>query len=262
MAIVNATPDSFFAAGRSFDERSLIARVDAAVAEGASVLDVGGCSTRPLADFPSADEEWRRVAWALNIIRCYYPEVPVSVDTFRASVVERAVSEFGVAIVNDVSGGCMDERMLPTVAHLQVPYVLTHAYGFPNMQHTLPENSDFLPSMLRYFAQKTDELRSLGFDKEIIIDPGFGFGKTLKQNYLLLRELRLFEIFHAPVLAGLSRKSMIWKPLDTLPAGALNGTTAAHMLALQGGAHILRVHDVRAAAESIKIFTQVRDVVL
>lgn len=256
MAIVNATPDSFFAASRSLDEASLVAHVDAAVADGATILDIGGCSTRPQADFPSEVEEWQRVAWALKIVRQHYPDVPISVDTFRASVAERAVTEFGVAMVNDVSGGCMDANLLPTVARLQVPYVLTHAYGFPNMQRTLPENADFLPAVLRYFAEKIATLRALGFDKEIIIDPGFGFGKTLKQNYLLLRELRLFAFFNAPILVGLSRKSMVWQPLDIAPADALNGTTAANMLALQGGAHILRVHDVKAAMQTIKIAKQ------
>lgn len=256
MAIVNATPDSFFAAGRLLDEGALLARVDEAVACGAAILDVGGCSTRPQADFPSEEEEWRRVRWALDAIRRKHPDVPVSVDTFRAAVAERAVSEFGVSMVNDVSGGCMDARLLPTVARLQVPYVLTHAYGFPNMRRTLPDDADFLPSVLRYFAEKMSALRALGFDKEIIVDPGFGFGKTLEQNYLLLRELRLFEAFGVPVLAGLSRKSMVWKPLGVSPAEALNGTTAANMLALVGGAHILRVHDVRAAVEAVTVFGQ------
>ncbi len=255
MAIINATPDSFFAASRSLDEASLVAHVDEAVACGAAILDVGGCSTRPQADFPTTDEEWRRVSWALAVIRQHYPDVLLSVDTFRASVAERAVVEFGVSLVNDVSGGCMDSDLLPTVARLQVPYVLTHAYGFPNMQRTMPDDADFLPSLLRYFAEKIATLRALGFDKEIIVDPGFGFGKTLAQNYQLLHELRLFGTFGAPILAGLSRKSMVWRPLGIAPAEALNGTTAANMLALQGGAHILRVHDVKAAVEAIKIYT-------
>lgn len=230
-----------------------MAHVDKAVADGAAIIDVGGCSTRPQADFPSEEEEWQRVSWALTVIRRKYADLPLSVDTFRASVAERAVGEFGVALVNDVSGGCMDEKMLPTVARLQVPYVLTHAYGFPNMQQTLPENEQFLPSVLRYFAQKIAELRALGFDKEIIIDPGFGFGKSLEQNWSLLRNLRLFEVFHSPILAGLSRKSMLCKPLGIAPADALNATTAANVLALQGGAHILRVHDVKEAVQTIKI---------
>lgn len=253
MAIVNATPDSFWAESRSTTEQLLMVHVDKAVADGAAIIDVGGCSTRPQADFPSEEEEWQRVCWALTTIRRKYADMPLSVDTFRASVAERAVGEFGVALVNDVSGGCMDEKMLPTVARLQVPYVLTHAYGFPNMQQTLPENEQFLPSVLRYFAQKIAELRALGFDKEIIIDPGFGFGKTLEQNWSLLRNLRLFEVFNSPILAGLSRKSMLCKPLGITPDDALNATTAANMLALQGGAHILRVHDVKEAVQTIKI---------
>jgi dihydropteroate synthase len=253
MAIVNATPDSFWTESRSTTEQSLMAHVDRAVADGAAIIDVGGCSTRPLADFPSEEEEWQRVSWALTVIRREYADLPLSVDTFRASVAERAVGEFGVALVNDVSGGCMDEKMLPTVAWLQVPYVLTHAYGFPNMQQTLPDDEKFLPSVLRYFAQKIAELRALGFDKEIIIDPGFGFGKTLEQNWSLLRNLKLFEVFNSPILAGLSRKSMLCKPLGITPDDALNATTAANMLALQGGAHILRVHDVKEAVQTIKI---------
>lgn len=253
MAIVNATPDSFWTESRSTTEQSLMAHVEKAVADGATIIDVGGCSTRPQTDFPSEEEEWQRVSWALTTIRRKYADLPLSVDTFRASVVERAVGEFGVALMNDVSGGCIDEKMLPTVARLQVPYVLTHAYGFPNMQQTLPENEQFLPLVLRYFAQKIAELRALGFDKEIIIDPGFGLGKTLEQNWSLLRNLRLFEVFHSPILAGLSRKSMLCKPLGIAPADALNATTAANMLALQGGAHILRVHDVKEAVQTIKI---------
>ena len=253
MAIVNATPDSFWADSRSTTEQSLMAHVDKAVDDGAAIIDVGGCSTRPQADFPSEEEEWQRVCWALTAIRQKYADLPLSVDTFRASVAERAVGEFGVALVNDVSGGCMDKKMLPTVARLQVPYVLTHTYGFPNMQQTLPEDEHFLPSVLHYFAQKIAELRALGFDKEIIVDPGFGFGKTLEQNWSLLRNLRLFEVFNSPILAGLSRKSMLCKPLGIAPADALNATTAANMLALQGGAHILRVHDVKEAVQTIKI---------
>ena len=254
MAIVNATPDSFYAGSRHVSADALMLTVDKAVADGATILDVGGCSTRPGTAVPSADEEWRRVSWALSLIRAKYPDFPISVDTFRASVAERAVAEFGVGMINDISGGELDADLLPTMARLQVPYVLMHSKGTPQTMQQLTDYDDMIPEMLRYFAAKIERLRQLGFDKEIVIDPGFGFAKTVEQNFELLRCLKVFGTFRLPVLAGLSRKSMLFKTLDVQPETALNGTTAANMLALVGGASILRVHDVREAVETIKIY--------
>ncbi|MGM9745428.1 MAG: dihydropteroate synthase [Paludibacteraceae bacterium] len=254
MAIVNATPDSFYAGSRHVQDDALMRTVDRAVADGAAILDVGGCSTRPGTAVPTAEEEWRRVSWALALIRAKYPTFPISVDTFRASVAERAVAEFGVGMINDISGGELDADMLPTMARLQVPYVLMHSKGTPQTMQQLTDYEDMIPEMLRYFASKIELLRQLGFDKEIVIDPGFGFAKTVKQNFELLRCLKVFGTFRLPVLAGLSRKSMLFKTLDVQPETALNGTTAANMLALVGGASILRVHDVREAVETIKIY--------
>ena len=254
MAIVNATPDSFYAGSRHVSADALMLTVDKAVADGAAILDVGGCSTRPGTAVPSAEEEWRRVSWALSLIRAKYPDFPISVDTFRASVAERAVVEFGVGMINDISGGELDADLLPTMARLQVPYVLMHSKGTPQTMQQLTDYDDLIPDMLRYFADKIALLRRLGFDKEIVIDPGFGFAKTVEQNFELLRHLRVFGTFDLPVLAGISRKSMLYKTLDVQPESALNGTTAANMLALVGGASILRVHDVREAVETIKIY--------
>lgn len=254
MAIVNATPDSFYAGGRHVQDDALMRTVDRAVADGAAILDVGGCSTRPGTAVPTAEEEWRRVSWALALIRAKYPTFPISVDTFRASVAERSVAEFGVGMINDISGGELDADMLPTMARLQVPYVLMHSKGTPQTMQQLTDYDDMIPEMLRYFAAKIERLRQLGFDKEIVIDPGFGFAKTVEQNFELLRCLKVFGTFRLPVLAGLSRKSMLFKTLDVQPETALNGTTAANMLALVGGASILRVHDVREAVETIKIY--------
>ena len=254
MAIVNATPDSFYAGSRHVSADALMLTVDKAVADGAAILDVGGCSTRPGTAVPSADEEWRRVSWALSLIRAKYPDFPISVDTFRASVAERAVAEFGVGMINDISGGELDADLLPTMARLQVPYVLMHSKGTPQTMQQLTDYDDMIPEMLRYFAAKIERLRQLGFDKEIVIDPGFGFAKTVEQNFELLRCLKVFGTFRLPVLAGLWRKSMLFKTLDVQPETALNGTTAANMLALVGGASILRVHDVREAVETIKIY--------
>lgn len=254
MAIVNATPDSFYAGSRHVQDDALMRTVDRAVADGAAILDVGGCSTRPGTAVPTAEEEWRRVSWALALIRTKYPTFPISVDTFRASVAERAVAEFGVGMINDISGGELDADMLPTMARLQVPYVLMHSKGTPQTMQQLTDYDDMIPEMLRYFAAKIERLRQLGFDKEIVIDPGFGFAKTVEQNFELLRCLKVFGTFRLPVLAGLSRKSMLFKTLDVQPETALNGTTAANMLALVGGASILRVHDVREAVETIKIY--------
>lgn len=254
MAIVNVTPDSFYSGNRCIDEKVLLATVEKALKEGASIIDVGAYSTRPGAEVVTETEELSRVRNALHRIRTQFGDIPLSIDTFRASVATCAVQEFGVALINDVSGGELDKEMFKTVATLNVPYVLMHMKGSPQTMQEQTQYSDFLSDMLHYFAQKIERLRALGFTKEILVDPGFGFAKTMEQNYELLRNLCIFETFNMPILVGLSRKSMIYKLLNSSPEESLNATSAAHMLALQQGAHILRVHDVKPAMEVIAIY--------
>jgi len=253
MAIINVTPDSFYSGSRCFDEKLLLLAVEKALSEGASIIDVGGYSTRPGAVFVTEAEERERVSKALRSIRAHFPDIPISIDTFRATVAECAVKEFGVSLINDISGGDLDEGMFKMVSTLDVPYILMHMKGNPQTMQEQIQYDHFLPEILQYFARKIEVLRTMGFTKEIIIDPGFGFAKTVEQNYELLRNMRIFETFKAPVLAGFSRKSMIYKPLGTSSEEALNGTSAIHMLALEHGADILRVHDVKAAMEVIKL---------
>ena len=238
MGILNVTPDSFHAESRKQSEQEIAERTRQILQEGGTIIDVGGCSTRPGATCATAEEEMRRLRHALAIVRREAPHAIVSVDTFRPDVARMVVEEYGVDIINDVSEGA-DEKMFRMVARLGVPYVLT------SVKPTVHE-------MLLAFAREVDELRSYG-QKDIILDPGFGFGKTLEQNYAVMRELERLAILRLPVLAGVSRKSMIYKLLDSTPADALNGTTVLHTMALQKGADILRVHDVREAVECVRI---------
>ena len=242
MGILNVTPDSFYAESRKQTEAEIAQRTQQILTEGGSIIDVGGCSTRPASE-PVADEtEMERLRFALSIVRREAPEAVVSVDTFRPEVARMAVEEYGVAIVNDVSEGA-DERMFRMVARLGVPYILM------SVQPTMRD-------MLLGFAREVDQLRSLG-QKDIILDPGFGFGKTLEQNYEVMSELEQLRMLSLPVLVGISRKSMIYRLLDSDPVHALNGTTALHAMALLKGASILRVHDVREAVECVKIVKHV-----
>ena len=253
MAIINITPDSFFENSRANSEESILKSAQYAIANGASILDIGGYSTRPGADAVTEKEEIERVSFALNTIRSRFPDIPISVDTFRGNVARVAVKEFGVGMINDVSGFEWDENMLDAIIELQVPYILMHSKGNPQTMQSLTRYDDFLSDILQYFAKKIAILRERGFNKEIIIDPGFGFAKTVEQNYTLLRELDVFECFKAPILVGISRKSMIYKPLNIKPAEALNGTSVLNTLAIERGANILRVHDVKEAIETIKL---------
>jgi len=254
MGILNVTPDSFYADSRMKDEAAIRLRAEQIKQEGAWMIDVGAYSTRPGASEVSEEEELRRLDLALSVVRESMPEVLVSVDTFRASVARHCVETYGVALVNDVSGGA-DSQMFATVADLQVPYVLTH----PGCSEAVAPD-DFRPSVARFFAERLGELYELGV-ADVILDLGFGFGKTLDQNYELLRHLddfvRLFP--DCPMLVGISRKSMIYKVLETTPENALHGTTALHALALQAGANILRVHDVREAVEVVRIINKLRN---
>lgn len=254
MAIINITPDSFFENSRSNNEKSILKSAKYAIDNGASFLDIGGYSTRPGADFVTETEEIERIRFALKTIRDKYPDFPISIDTFRAEVAKVAVKEFNVGMINDVSGFEWDENMLDAIIELQVPYILMHSKGDPQTMQTLTKYDDFLSDILQYFAKKIAILREKGFNKEIIIDPGFGFAKTVEQNYTLLRELDIFECFKAPILVGISRKSMIYKPLNIDANSALNGTSILNTFAIERGANILRVHDVKEASEVIKLY--------
>lgn len=252
MAIVNATPDSFSDEQHLMTEEAILDAVSKHMAEGADILDIGGYSTRPGAPEVSEEEEWRRVRMAASAIRRVYPEAVLSVDTFRASVAEKAVCECGVDIVNDISGGTLDPDMFGLVARLGVPYILTHTRGTPATMASLTCYDNLVADMMAFFDEKIAHLQRLGA-KDIILDPGFGFAKTLEQNYQLLGHMHEFEAFSLPILAGISRKSMIYKPLGITPQEAQNGTTALHMVALEQGASILRVHHVREARQAITL---------
>ena len=253
MGIVNVTPDSFFAGSRTQTEADIARRVEQLLTEGADILDLGGYSSRPGAVDVSPAEECERLRLGLSVIRRVCPDAVVSVDTFRADVARMCVEEYGAAIINDISGGELDAEMFPTVARLGVPYILMHMQGTPQTMQDKPRYDDLLRDVFLYFARKVQQLRDLG-QKDIILDPGFGFGKTLEDNYTLLAHLEEFaSVFQLPVLVGVSRKSMITKLLGITPAEALNGTTVLNTLCLTKGAAILRVHDVRPAVEAVRL---------
>ena len=259
MGILNVTPDSFYARSRSETEKDIVQRLHQIIDEGASIIDIGGYSSRPNAEHISAEEEMNRLRNGLEIIRKHSPNAVVSVDTFRADVAKMCVEEYGVAIINDISAGQMDEQMFPTIAKLGVPYIIMHMKGTPQDMQVSPKYDHFLKEIFYYFSEKVQKLRDLGV-KDIIIDPGFGlsFGKTLEHNYELMNHLEEFNLFELPLLVGVSRKTMIYKLLGTTPEEALNGTTALHTIALLKGANILRVHDVKEAVESIKIVQKMK----
>ena len=253
MGILNVTPDSFYDGGRYASEEAMISRVTSMMEEGADIIDVGAFSTRPGAEVISADEEKARLLGALQIIRREFPDICISVDTFRADIAEMAVEDFGAGIINDISAGNMDERMLATAGKLKVPYIMMHMLGTPGKMPSKPVYEDVTRDLMAYFADRVAAAKMLGII-DIILDPGFGFGKTVDQNFQLLRELNLFTLMGMPVLAGISRKSMVYKTLAVSPDDALNGTSVLNTLALANGARILRVHDVKQAAEAVKLF--------
>ena len=257
MGIINVTPDSFYSGSRVNDERSLIERVRQMLDEGADVLDVGACSTRPGSEQVDARQEMERLQWALGVMRREAPDAIISVDTYRADVARRCVEEWGADIVNDISGGLIDEAMFATVAELQVPYVLMHMRGTPETMASLTHYDNVAADVLEWMARRIDELRQLGV-ADVIADPGFGFAKTQEQNYELLARLEAFHALNAPLLVGVSRKRMIYTPLGCTADEALNGTTVINTIALQQGAHILRVHDVKAAVEAVRLTTLLR----
>lgn len=257
MGILNVTPDSFYSDSRTPDEAHITERVRQMMDEGADMIDVGGYSSRPGADDVTPEEEMDRLRRGLRIVRKLYPEVPVSVDTFRADVARMCIEEEGADIINDISGGMMDRQMFRTVARLGVPYILMHMQGTPDTMQVAPHYDNLRREVMLYFAERIDRLCQMGA-KDIIVDPGFGFGKTLEHNYELMNHLEDFAVFNLPLLVGISRKSMIYKLTGGTPQTSLNGTTVLNTISLVKGAHILRVHDVKAAAEAKQIYMAVK----
>lgn len=255
MGILNVTPDSFYAGSRTPEREQIAARVRQMVNEGADIIDIGAYSSRSQATDITPDEEMRRLATGLENIRRLYPQAHVSVDTFRADVAARCVREYGVQIINDISGGELDPHMFETVAELKTAYILMHMKGSPQTMMQQTHYDHLIAEMLYYFAERIARLESLGVN-DIIIDPGFGFSKTLDDNYRLMNRLDEFARIGLPLLVGISRKSMIYKLLGSTPDESLNGTTVLNTLALLGGAHILRVHDVKAAVETINLVSK------
>ena len=255
MGILNVTPDSFYAESRMKTEEAIRRRVRKIVEEGGSMIDVGAYSSRPGADDVSADEEIARLKRGMKIVREEAPEIPVSVDTFRADVAKMCIEELGADSINDISGGELDKEMFHTVAKLGVPYILMHMKGTPQTMQEAPHYDDLMKEVMLYFSEKIQQLRDLG-QKDIILDPGYGFAKTLDHNYELLVHQEMLSIFELPLLVGVSRKTMIYKLLGCTPDEALNGTTALNTIALQKGASILRVHDVKEAVEVVRIVTK------
>jgi dihydropteroate synthase len=252
MGIMNVTPDSFFARSRCTTEAAIVERAGQMIADGADCIDVGGCSTHPGFPVATETEEHQRLSQALQIIRKHFPAVPLSVDTFRAGVVERLYGQFGAFIVNDISAGEEDAGMTATVARLQLPYIAMHMRGNPQTMQQLTGYADVVAEVKDYLQQKLATLHAQGIP-QVVIDPGFGFAKTVEQNYALLRSLRDFTTLGAPLLVGVSRKSLLWKLLDSTPEEMLCATSAVNLYALLHGANILRVHDVKEARQMVAL---------
>jgi dihydropteroate synthase len=251
MGVVNLGPDSFYDGGKYITKWDVMKRVEKLLSEGAAILDLGAATTRPGAQLVDAATERKRLMPALDVVVKEFPEAIISIDTYN-SVIAREAIEKGAHIINDISAGTFDPLMFPTIAHLQVPYIIMHIKGTPENMQVNPVYDDLIREITLYFAEKVSQLRALGVH-DLIIDPGFGFGKTVEDNYRLLNKLDYFKIFELPILAGISRKSMVNRVLKTDPAKALNGTTILNTIALQKGASILRVHDAREALEAVKI---------
>ncbi len=256
MGVLNITPDSFFEGSRTQTEKEIILQADKMLSEGANILDLGAYSSRPDADDISAEEEEGRLLPALNAIVNKFPDAIISVDTFRATIAEKAI-ENGAHIINDISGGNLDDKMFETVGRLKVPYILMHMKGTPQTMKNLNQYDDMLQEICYYFSEKIAALKKAGV-KDIILDPGFGFAKNIQQNFELLHKLADFKIFELPILAGLSRKSMIWKTLKIKPEEALNGSSILNTIAIFNGASILRVHDVKEAKEVISLLNHLK----
>lgn len=257
MGILNLTPDSFYDGGKYQQTAEILQQAEKMLTEGAAILDLGGMSSRPGAELISVDEELKRVLPAIDLILKHFPETILSIDTVQGDVAKRSV-EAGARLVNDISAGRLDEALYPTLAALDVPYVLMHMQGTPQNMQQNPDYEDVVRELLDFFILQIGKLRLLGV-KDIILDVGFGFGKTLQHNYQLLKNLHVFKILELPILTGLSRKSMVYKPFGGSAKTALNGTSALHMIALQQGSKLLRVHDVKEAVEVIKLWKQLEE---
>ena len=256
MGIVNLTPDSFFEGSRAQTDVQVAERVRQLLSEGADMLDVGAYSSRPGADNLPVEEEMRRLREGLSALRKEAPDAIVSVDTFRADVAKMCIEEYGVSIINDIAGGELDSNMFATIARAHVPYIIMHMQGTPQNMQQAPHYEDVLKEVMLHLADKVKTLQDMKVN-DIILDPGFGFGKTQAHNFELLAHLNEFDIFQLPLLVGVSRKSMVYKTLEITPAEALNGTTVLHTIALSKGANILRVHDVKEAVETIRLWQNV-----
>ena len=254
MGILNVTPNSFHDGGKHSDQKTMLNHVEKMIIEGAAFIDIGAYSSKPGAEFVSEAEEMRRLVPIIELVLKYFPETLISVDTFRSNVAKTAI-ETGACMVNDISAGTLDSIMMESVAKLRVPYIMMHMKGNPQTMQSLAHYSNITKEMLYYFSEKVAQARSFGMN-DLIIDPGFGFAKTKEQNFEVMNNLELFQILELPILVGVSRKSMIYKTLDTKPDLALNGTTVLNTIALQKGANILRVHDVKEAMECIKLVSQ------
>lgn len=255
MGILNITPDSFYASSRSVYDQDILKKSEKMLIEGATILDIGGYSSRPGADDISEDEELSRVITAIKLITKEFPHAVLSIDTFRSEVAKQAVLE-GVLIINDISAGELDSNMFQTAAALKVPYIAMHMRGNPQNMKSLTDYENIVKEIVDYFHVKINKLHELGV-KDVVIDPGFGFAKTIDQNFTLLKHLEYFKVLGMPLLVGVSRKSMIWKTLEITPEEGLNGTTALHMTALLKGANILRTHDVKEAVEAIQLYSKI-----
>ncbi|SOS56463.1 Dihydropteroate synthase [Tenacibaculum finnmarkense] len=256
MGILNVTPDSFFDGGKYKDEQAILSQTAKMLADGATFIDVGAYSSKPGAKQVSEVEELARIIPVIKLLVRTFPEIIISVDTFRSEVAKQSV-QAGAALINDISGGVLDAKMFETVAKLQVPYIMMHMQGTPQNMQLNPVYTDIVKEVILFFATQLAKLRALKVN-DVIIDVGFGFGKTTAHNYELLQKLSLFESLEVPILTGISRKSMLYKLLDILPADALNATTVANTIALLNGTNILRVHDVKQAVEAVKIVKQVQ----
>jgi dihydropteroate synthase len=256
MGILNVTPNSFYDGGKHKEINSIIHQVDKMLSEGADFIDIGAYSSKPSAEFVSEEEEIKRLVPIVKSLVDTFPNIILSVDTFRAQVAKASV-ENGVAMVNDIAAGLLDDKMLETVAELKVPYIMMHMRGNPQTMQSLTQYDDIVKEMIFYFSERIQKARSFGIS-DIVIDPGFGFAKTLEQNYEVLHKMELFSMLELPLLAGISRKSMIYKVLESSPQEALNGTSVLNTIALQKGAKILRVHDVKEAVECIKLVSKLK----
>ncbi len=250
MGILNVTPDSFYDGGRYMTSDKIRAQLDKMIGEGADIIDIGGISTRPGSKPVSEKEELKRIIPAIKLARELHPETIISVDTYRSRIARHVVKEFAVEVINDISGGELDGNMYETVAELNVPYIMMHMRGNPATMQNFTDYKDIIKEMIVYFSDKTAHLSKLGV-RDLVIDPGFGFSKTTGQNFFLLNHLDTFQLFELPLMVGLSRKSMLYKTLETGPSEVLNGTTILHTIALMKGVNILRVHDVKEALEAI-----------